>query len=84
VAYGIWRFLWRLAASCGLVVAAWLVVDLLALDLVNLTVGDDSRAMELAAFGAAGMVVMVAVELLLRVWRPLLRPPVQRPPLAGG
>jgi hypothetical protein len=84
MAYGIWRFFWRLVASCGLVVAAWLVVDLLALDLVNLTIGDDSRPAQLAAFGAAGIVVMVAVELLLRVWRPLLRPPVQPPPLVRG
>jgi hypothetical protein len=69
----LWQVLWRLAASCAVVVAAWSLLGFIARQVVNLNPGYAPDSSALWSFFLAGVVVMAMVWSLIRLWNQFLR-----------
>jgi hypothetical protein len=69
----IWQALWRLAASGAVIVAAWVLLGLIAREVVGLNPGYSPDTGTIWSFFLAGVVVMVSVWSLIRLWNQFLR-----------
>jgi hypothetical protein len=69
----IWQALWRLAASGAVVVAAWVLLGVIAREVVGLNPGYSPDTGTIGSFFLAGVVVMATVWSLIRLWNQFLR-----------
>ncbi len=69
----IWQALWRVAVSGAVVAAAWLVLGVIARQVVNLNPGYSADMGTIGSFFVAGLVVLVMVWSLIRLWNQFLR-----------
>ena len=69
----IWQTLWRVTASGVVIVGAWLLLGLIARQVVNLNPGYSPDSGTIGSFFLAGVVVVGTVWCLIRLWNQFLR-----------
>jgi len=69
----IWQAVWRVAVSGAVIVVAWLVLGVIARQVVSLNPGYSPDVGTIWSFFLAGMVVMAMVFSLIRLWNQFLR-----------